>query len=250
MESHSAHHHWETSMAPIIIAVGCLFTVPLAFASYFQYNSLVMAVVSLGVGLPVLLSGISIWVSEGLAQKHDQFGYSKTGLPIFIVGEVLIFLGIFASYWVVRLLAPEWPPAGTPHINLAIPVIMTVILVSSSVTIHMAEDKLEAGDIAGFRTMLVTTILLGVIFLGCTIYEYGHLAGLNFVPSTNIYSSAFFSITGFHAAHVLVGLGIFVSALLPAFGGKTNTDFVKCAGVYWHFVDIVWFFVVSQVYFW
>ncbi len=254
MTSHTAHasagQHWETSAAPFLIALGCLLAIPLPFASYFQYHSFGFAIGFLGIGVPVLLAGIAIWVNEGLTQKHDQFGYVSMGLPIFITSEAFIFLGIFASYWALRLLAPSWPPANTPHIGLTIPLIMTVILVSSSVTIHMAEDKLEEGDVSGFRSMLIVTILLAAVFLGCTLFEYSHLIGENFVPGTNIYSSAFFSITGFHAAHVLVGIGIFVSVLLPALGGKINKDFVKCAGVYWHFVDIVWFFVVSQVYFW
>ncbi len=88
------------------------------------------------------------------------------------------------------------------------------------------------------------------MFLSFTIFEYTHLAGVEFVPSTNAYSSAFYSITGFHASHVLVGIGLFIAVLIPALGGRTNHTFVSCASVYWHFVDIVWFFVVLQVYFW
>lgn len=251
MSTHAiTEHQWETSKAPIIVAVGCLLVIPLAFASYFQYHSLGMAVAFLGIGVPTLLAGIAVWVNEGVTHKHDQFGYANMALPIFITSEAFIFLGIFAAYWAVRLLADSWPPAGTPHINLDVPILMTIILVSSSVTIHIAEGKLEAGDVPGFRSMLMVTIALAAVFLGCTFYEYSHLVAENFVPGTNVYSSAFFSITGFHAAHVLVGIGIFVSVLLPALGGKINVDFVKCAGVYWHFVDIVWFFVVSQIYFW
>lgn len=250
----SAHattgQHWDTSTAPLLVAVGCLLTVPLPFASYFQYHSLGMAVGFLGIGVPVLLAGISVWVKEGVNQKHDQFGYSQLALPIFITSEVLIFLGLFVSYWALRLLAPAWPPAGSPHIGTTIPIIMTILLVTSSYTYHLAEGKLEEGDAGGFKSMLGLTMLLGVLFLGLSMFEYNHLIGEGFTPSSNIFGSAFYSITGFHAAHVLIGLCTFLAVLLPALNGKTNMDFVKCAGVYWHFVDIVWFFVVSQIYFW
>jgi len=160
-------------------------------------------------------------------------------------------LGLFVSYWMMRLSAGVyWPPEGTPEIDTTIPLIMTVILVSSSITMHVAEGHLDKKDNSGFNKWLIITIILGTIFLGCTVYEYQHLISAGFIPETNAYSSAFYSITGFHASHVFVGLATFVAVLLPALKGKTNHAFVVCASVYWHFVDIVWFFVVSQIYFW
>jgi cytochrome c oxidase subunit 3 len=110
--------------------------------------------------------------------------------------------------------------------------------------------KLEAGDNAGFRTWLIYTIVLGLIFLSCTIYEYNHLIDEGFRFGTNAKSTAFYSITGFHASHVFIGLCIFLTALIPALSNKISHTFVKSAGVYWHFVDMIWFFVVSQIYFW
>ncbi len=241
---------WETSPAPFLVAVGCLLVLPLPFASYFQYQKLGMAVGFLGVGVPILLSGIAIWVQEGVTQKHGQFGYSQLALPIFIISEALIFLGLFASYWILRLLASSWPPEGSPHLDITIPAIMTAVLITSSITYHLAEGKLEKGDMGGFKSMLGFTFLLGVLFLGMTVFEYSHLIGEKFTPSANIFGSAFYSITGFHAAHVVIGLCLFIAVMLPALKGKMNMDFVKCAGVYWHFVDVVWFFVVSQIYLW
>lgn len=94
------------------------------------------------------------------------------------------------------------------------------------------------------------SIVLGSVFLGMTIYEWQHLVALDFIPSTNAYSTAFYTITGFHASHVFVGLGAFIAVLIPALGGRTNKTFVNCVSVYWHFVDVVWFFVASQIYFW
>lgn len=245
-------HHWETSWAPLVLTAGILFLVPLTFSAYFVYQNQLYTMVFAGLGTPLVLIGIAKWVSEGLTQKPLLAGISPSALPYFIISEVFIFLGLFTAYWTMRLSAGDnWPPAGTPeHMNLILPVIMTIILVSSSVTYHVAEEKLEHDDIGGFRSWLFLTIILGLAFLGCTIYEYDHLIHEGFKPSTNAYSTAFFSITGFHASHVIVGLGIFLAVLLPALAGKSNKYFVFCAGMYWHFVDVVWFFVASQVYYW
>ncbi|MBF0128790.1 MAG: heme-copper oxidase subunit III [Alphaproteobacteria bacterium] len=248
----TAHaHHWEVSVAPIAAVFGVFFLVPMAFSAYFVYNSPLLAIIFAGIGVPLLLFGVAKWVSEGMVYKPLMEGLSSSaGLPVFIVSEIFIFLALFATYWTLRLSADVWPPAGTPHMPALLPLIMTVLLVSSSVTIHIGEEKLEHGDVAGFRSWLLLTLLLGGLFLGCTVYEYAHLAEQNFVPSTNAFSTAFFSITGFHASHVLVGLAAFVAVLVPALGGRTNKYLVTGVSIYWHFVDIVWFFVASQIYFW
>jgi len=243
-------HHWEVSWAPLVLVAGIFFLVPMAFSAYFVYESSLLAIIYAGIGAPLLLAGIAKWVEEGLTQKPLVAGLAGVGLPIFIVSEVFIFLGLFATYWVMRLTAPEWPPAGTPEINYILPVIMTVILVSSSFTAHVAEVKAEAKDLAGFRKWIWITVVLGIVFFGCTIWEYDHLLQAGFGPSTNAFSTAFFTITGFHASHVLVGIGAFIAVLIPAYKGMTNHTLTTCVSIYWHFVDVVWFFVVSQIYFW
>ena len=247
---HTHPGHWEWSWAPFAICVGIMFAVPMAFSGWFVYHNPLMSAVSGGIGVFLLFAGIAKWVSEGMSQHGEQYGYSTFALPLFIVSEAFIFLAMFVSYWLLRLKAVDWPPEGTPHIALALPAVMTVILVTSSFTMHVSEMSLEENDNAGFKKWLVITIVLGAIFLGCSIYEYNHLLHLGFGPSTNAYSTAFYSITGFHASHVLIGILIFISVAIPAFSGKINKTFVKCASVYWHFVDIVWFFVVSEIYFW
>jgi len=244
-------HHWETSWAPLVLVAGIFMLIPIGFSGYFVYENHLMTIIGAGLGVPLILAGVAKWVQEGMATENLVVGVSIVGLPIFIVSEIFIFLGLFASYWMLRLSAGvNWPPEGTPEISTTIPMIMTVILVSSSFTMHNAEVKLDNKDNAGFNKWLIITILLGTLFLGCTIYEYNHLIAEGFIPSTNAYSSAFFSITGFHASHVFIGLAMFIAVLLPALKGRTNHAFVVCASVYWHFVDVVWFFVVSQIYFW
>ncbi len=252
-EGHAEHHvehHWETSIYPIILTAGIFFAVPLGFSAIFEYESGTAGAVLLGIGVPLILIGIAGWVSEGIANADNEPGYASTGLPIFIISETMIFLSLFVSYWMLRLSADVWPPPGTPHIGLAIPIIMTIILISSSITYHKGEECLDEGDNAGFRKWLLVTMALGAAFLGFTIYEYSHLIHEGFTFGSNAKSTAFYSITGFHASHVAVGLGIFLFVLIPAMKDKISHVFAKGAGLYWHFVDVIWFFVVSQIYFW
>ncbi len=240
--------HWDTSTAPLIISLGILFLC-LAFIVFFVYHSGLAAIISLGIGTPLIIGGIVIWVNETIDVESE--GLSVPSMGWFILAEAMIFMSLFANYWLQRLLTPDWPPAGTPaEMPVAIPLIMTVLLVSSSFTIHAGEARLENDDRAGFVKWLAITMLLGAAFLGMSLFEWGHLVGQGFNVSTNVYSTSFYSITGFHASHVLVGLCIFLTMLLPAMKNKVNSGLVKAGALYWHFVDIIWFFVVSQVYFW
>ena len=253
MSEHAEHGHgWETSTWPLPLSIGILFLLPLAFSFHFVYKMDTVALLSLGFGFVVVAMSIIGWISEAIEDKYGWGnGWGLTAMPFFIVAEAFIFLACFVAYWIIRLKAPSWPPVGTPeHMPFMIPIIMTIILVSSSFTMHFAEGKLEEDDVSGFRTWLIITIILGALFLGISMNEWNMLIGEGFNVTTNSYSTAFFSITGLHASHVIVGLAIFLFILIPALGGKADKTLVQGGSMYWHFVDVVWFFVVSQMYFW
>jgi cytochrome c oxidase subunit 3 len=241
-------HHWETSPYPLVITAGILFALPFAFALKFAYHQPLAAVLSLGLGVPLVVAGVAGWVREAIGGHGEGLAFPAMGW--FILAEAMIFVSFFASYWFMRLTAPEWPPAGTVELPKVMPLVMTGVLVASSLTIHHGEALLHRGSRKGYVTWLLVTIALGLAFLGMSAYEWSHLMHQGFAFETNAYSTAFFSITGFHGAHVIIGLGIFVAVLLPALRGRLNHGFVRTAGLYWHFVDIIWFFVVSQVYYW
>ena len=246
-DAHGGHGgHWEWSMYPAIASLGIL-ALALAFSFQFVYHSGLMAAVALGIGVVLVLAGVVGWTSE--AMGHGE-GLSYGAMGWFILAEAMIFVSFFASYWFMRLEAPFWPPANTPEISKSLPLIMTVVLVASSFTIHYAEHLLHEGNQAGFRTWLVITIVLGATFLGMSMWEWNHLIHGGFSISTNVYATSFFSITGFHGGHVIVGLSIFLAGVPSAFKGKADLGFWRTAGLYWHFVDMIWFFVVSQIYFW
>jgi len=251
MTEHAAVHEpeWDVSPWPLVISVGIIFLV-LAFAFQFVYHQPMLAVLSLGIGVPLIILGIAGWISEGIGGGHGPAGLSTPAMGWFILAEAMIFVSFFASYWFMRLGAPAWPPEGSVELPVVMPLIMTFILVSSSFTIHIAEMKEEENDIGGFLKWVLITMLLGLSFLGMSVYEWTHLFHEGFTFETNVFSTAFFSITGFHGAHVVVGLCIFIAMFVPALMGKVNKGFVKSGSLYWHFVDIIWFFVVSQVYYW
>ncbi|MEI6560300.1 MAG: heme-copper oxidase subunit III [Rhodospirillaceae bacterium] len=243
-------HHWETSAAPLVISVGLLLLVPLGFSSYFIYENTVLALIFAGLGIAALLYGVGIWVSEALTTRNLVEGAAAIGFPLFIVSEMFMFMALFVGYWATRLFAPSWPPAGTPAMETTTPLIMLALMVVSSVALFTAGKKHAAGDLVSFRSGLLLTIVLGVAFLGLTAFEYTHLIGAGFIPGSSVFSSAYYAITGFHAVHVLLGVGMFLYMYIFALSGKTNKTFVLCGSIFWYFLTIASVFVVSQVYFW
>ncbi|MEW5865070.1 MAG: heme-copper oxidase subunit III [Pseudomonadota bacterium] len=246
--SEQAAAHWETSAWPFVVALGVLLALPLAFSLHFVYARPMAAVFCLGIGVPLTVWGVVGWVREAIA-GHGE-GLVVPAMPWFILAEALIFLAFFAAYWFMRLSAPVWPPAGSVPMPKLVPAVMTVLLLASSVTYHAAEAAYDRGRAGGFLGWLLATLALGAAFLGLSGYEWRELAHAGFGFGANAYSTAFYSITGFHAAHVLAGVGIFLAVLGPALVGRTNRHFIAAAGIYWHFVDVVWLFVVTQLYFW
>lgn len=250
-EAHAEEHHGGILTPwPLVISIGILFMFPVAFILNYEFKDSFAAVLSLGLGIPLCIIGVIGWVREAIGGDELSQGLSFGGMGWFILAEALIFLPGFATYWVMRLAAPEWPPEGSVEMPFVLPIIMTFVLVSSSLTIHKAEVDLDKGNTSGFIRWLILTFILGATFLGMSAYEWNHLFHLGFNFDTNIFSSSFFSLTGLHGSHVFVGLAMFLAILIPAMVGRINHAFVRAGSLYWHFVDIIWFFVVSQMYFW
>jgi len=253
MSDHAVHAHGApTTPWPLVISIGILFLIPLAFIFKFVEDQPFSAILCMGIGAPLIIMGIIGWVREAIggAEFPEMRGLGFGAMGWFILAEALIFLPTFVSYWIIRLNSEMWPPEGSVDMPTVLPLIMTVILLSSSFTIHYAEEALEEGNESLFKKLLMVTMGLGLTFLLMSMYEWNHLFHQNFTISTNIFSTVFFSITGLHASHVFVGLCIFIAMLIPAFYGTINPVFVRTGSLYWHFVDIIWFFVVSQMYFW
>ncbi|HEX5370165.1 MAG TPA: heme-copper oxidase subunit III [Dehalococcoidia bacterium] len=174
------------------------------------------------------------------------------GMALFIASEIMLFGGLFAAYFFVRTQATSWPPGDVEtRVGRELGAILTVILISSSILAHFGLLGLKRGNQAAFKIGLFLALVLGTIFIGGQIYEWFHLFDDGLNASSGVYGSTFFVITGFHGAHVIVGLCM----LWVVFGRALSNDFTPtrhlfadAAVTYWHFVDVIWVFVFSILY--
>lgn len=171
------------------------------------------------------------------------------GMLVFLLAESMIFAGMFAMYLLSRAGSPAWPPEGTERLELLVPGINTVILISSSFVIHRAGDAIRSNDVAGFQRWFLITALMGATFLGGQVYEY---ANLEFGLTTNIFASAFYVMTGFHGLHVFVGVLALLAVLWRSRqSGHYSSEHhfgIEAAELYWHFVDVIWIVLFTLLY--
>jgi len=172
------------------------------------------------------------------------------GMLLLITTEATLFALLLVSYFYLRFEAPGgWPPStGDP--SLLVPTIMTALLMASSVPAYLADASIRRGDVDRLRLYLASTLILGTAFLALQALEYSHkLEELR--PQTDVYGSLFFTITGLHGSHVLVGLVVLGWVLLWASLGRYDAEHrtaVEVSSLYWHFVHVVWLFVFFTVY--
>ena len=184
---------------------------------------------------------------------NGTLNFGWWGMVLFIAVEATIFALLLASYFYVRFRSgPVWPPDGIEDPKLKLVLIMSVVLWSSSLPVHLAHSAIKHGRQRALRACLVIAFLLGATFLilQCT-KEYPDILRHEYTPRTNAYGSLFFTITGLHGAHVFVGLLMNAWTQLRAWQGAfdehrhvTVQNFV----MYWHFVDVVWVFVLATLY--
>ena len=178
--------------------------------------------------------------------------WSKFMMWIFIISDALTFAGFLIAYGFVRRVAVAWPVQMEIFSPLLI-TFMTFILISSSAVMAMAVSAARAGDPKSATRFLGLTILGGAIFLGCQAYEWYHFISEGATLTHNPwgvpqFAASFFVITGFHGFHVFSGLTILAIVALRAAMGKYSGEGVENAGLYWHFVDVVWVFVFAFFY--
>jgi cytochrome c oxidase subunit III len=172
------------------------------------------------------------------------------GLFMFLIAEASLFLGLFVAYLAFRSVAPVWPPEGTPKLELLLPGLNTVVLISSSLVIHQADAAIKKNDVAGLRKWFAITAAMGILFLCGQVYEYMHL---EFGLRTNLFASTFYVLTGFHGLHVTVGVLLILSVLWRSIKNadhysSTSHFGVEAAEIYWHFVDVVWIVLFTLLY--
>jgi cytochrome c oxidase subunit 3 len=172
----------------------------------------------------------------------------RVGMLCFIGAESAMFV-IFVVAYLFYLGNSSYGP--TPQQVLTLPILNTVCLLSSSVTLEWAVHALRRGRLGAFTAGWGATVALGVFFLVGTGREWAHLFALGLTPATNLFGTTYYSLVGLHAFHVTVGLVLLTTVLTLSLFGKLHArdaDRVNVLALYWHFVDCVWIVVFSVVY--
>jgi heme/copper-type cytochrome/quinol oxidase subunit 3 len=189
-----------------------------------------------------------------ITKPHPETGLvnSKLGIWMFLASEVMLFGALFSTYIILRVGSIAWPH-GKEVLNVPLATVNTFVLISSSVTILMSWASLKLNDFGKFRLYMGGTIGLSFVFLVIKYIEYSTKFEHGLYPSTSTFLAIYFTMTGLHALHVIGG--IVVNSYLWGPGAKlwdTNpemfTNRIEAAGLYWHFVDLVWIFLFPVLY--
>ena len=175
---------------------------------------------------------------------------AKLGMWLFLVSEIMLFTGLLGAYIVLRAGIPDWPAPGH-NLKISLAALNTFVLLTSSMTMALGVAAVEKRDTARLRLFLAATILLGLVFLGVKGFEYSEKFHHGHVPGSGIFWDCYFTLTGFHGLHVLVGILINLWVLGLTFGRgfqEQKGHLVEISGLYWHFVDVVWIFLFPLLY--
>ena len=267
-DAHAKHHDYHLvdpspwpfvgSMAAFVMAVGAV--------HWFKGAPPYVALIGLA---GVIYTMVAWWrdvINEGNSGFHSRVVqlHMRYGMILFIASEVMFFVAWFWAYFDVALFPGEanqfqrteltggvWPPKGIETFDpWHLPLLNTLILLTSGTTVTWAHHALLHNDRRGLKLGLLLTVVLGVLFTICQVIEYREAA---FSFHGNIYGATFFMATGFHGFHVIVGtiflLVCLFRAMAGAFTPKAHFGF-EAAAWYWHFVDVVWLFLFAAIYVW
>ncbi len=222
--------------------------------------------------------------SSALAHHFESFEQQREaaslGMWLFVAQEIMFFGGLFTVYMVYRIQNPQIFALASSHLDLTLGGINTVVLILSSLTMALAVREAQLGRGKRVVAFLIATLIFGAAFLGIKTKEYAAKFEHHLVPGeafhftvspseaehlwttkgftaehiearAEMFFSIYFTMTGLHALHMIVGMGILVFFFRPAWRGRYNADYhnpIECFGLYWHFVDIVWIFLFPMLY--
>ena len=187
-----------------------------------------------------------------LAESPFTTNTRKFGMWLFILSDALTFVALLTGYGFLRALSPEWPEQALVF-DIRLITFMTFVLISSSASMAMAVQAGLAGSRKQTLFLLGATIAGGLVFLGCQAYEWMHFIAEGGRPFSNPwgvpqFSASFFLITGFHGFHVLSGVVLLFVIWILTTLGRCSGEGIELAGLYWHFIDVVWVFVFAFFY--
>ena len=202
-------------------------------------------------------------LAHQFASLGQQQEASTLGMWVFLVTEVLFFGGLFAAYSIYRAWYPDAFAYASHELDITLGTINTTVLITSSLTMALAVHSAQLGDRTRLILFLVLTMVLGTVFLGIKGVEYYEKFAEHHVPGPSfqfepeyfrhaqIFFSLYFVMTGLHALHMIIGLGIMTWMLVWSWNGTINREYsspIEISGLYWHFVDIVWIFLFPLLY--
>uniref|UniRef100_A0AAU6PCZ7 Cytochrome c oxidase subunit 3 n=1 Tax=Diplonychus sp. TaxID=2977879 RepID=A0AAU6PCZ7_9HEMI len=260
MAMHKNHpfHMVDPSPWPLTGSIGAMTLVSGLVMWFHQYKT---DLLMLGLVI-VILTMIQWWrdiTREGTFQGHHTIAVTnglKWGMILFIISEIFFFISFFWGFFHSSLaptieIGATWPPAGINPFNpMQIPLLNTMILLCSGITVTWAHHSLMESNHSQATQGLFFTVILGFYFTALQAYEY---LEASFTISDSVYGSSFFMATGFHGLHVIIGT-TFLSVCLMRhimfhFSSKHHFGF-EAAAWYWHFVDVVWLFLYISIYWW
>jgi cytochrome c oxidase subunit III len=271
-DAHVKHHDYHLVDPSPWPAVGATAAFLMAVGAIgWMHHSFSAAPYLFGAGaIGVLYTMLSWWRDVINEAEHGGFHTRvvqishRYGMILFIASEVMFFVAWFWAYFNVALFPTDihqveradliggvWPPKGIETFNpWHLPLLNTLILLTSGTTVTWAHHALLHGDRKSLKLGLILTIALGISFTCIQAFEYSHA---EFHYAGNIYGATFFMATGFHGFHVIIGSIFLIVCLLRAYAGqftpKQHLGF-EFAAWYWHFVDVVWLFLFACIYVW
>uniref|UniRef100_UPI00315D7742 cytochrome c oxidase subunit III n=1 Tax=Allonothrus sinicus TaxID=3138099 RepID=UPI00315D7742 len=258
MEKFNPFHLVEKSPWPLMASGGAMCMVLSGLTWLNKLNS-TLVLLSL---LTVLLVSFSWWrdihresTSQGNHSMVVMNGL-KTGMVLFILSEVLFFVSFFWAFFHSSIsptmeLGQSWPPVYiTPFNPMSIPLLNTILLLSSGVTVTWSHHEMLKKNMNKAKYSLAATVMLGAVFTALQGFEYMEAP---FCMADSAFGSTFFMATGFHGLHVIIGSIFLTVSLIRFVKMSASPDHMvgfECAAWYWHFVDVVWLFLYSMLYWW
>ncbi len=207
----------------------------------------------------------SLALREQFDTEEQQREASTLGMWIFLITEIMFFGGMFAAYTIYRSAYPTVFAVASSSLNVTVGAINTCVLLLSSFTMVMAVRAGQLGQKKAIILFLILTLVFGCVFLGVKAYEWTekyeehhmpgqvafHLEGTPLQGPAKIFFSLYFAMTGLHAAHMVVGVGLLLVIIFQTAKGKFSSGYytpIDISGLYWHFVDVVWIFLYPLLY--
>jgi cytochrome c oxidase subunit 3 len=204
-------------------------------------------------------------VAHHFDTAEQQFDASQLGMWTFLVTEVMFFGGLFGGYTVYRSLYPDAFAEASRLLDYRLGAINTAVLICSSLSMVLAVRAAMLGQRRALIIFLLLTMILGSVFLGNKVVEYSHKFHEHLVPGPHfgpkppladpqhaqLFFSFYFGMTGLHALHMIIGIGILAVLVFQAWQGRFSSEYftpVDVTGLYWHFVDVVWIFLFPLLY--